>query len=121
MRRRSLLRVGAGLGRVALRLLVLSGEGYQVTEASSVSQGIKALAEENSLIANRLLSSASDEFWRARSELDAQVRLVNGTTQFTLLAIIVVVLTLGAGNVLVWRVLNKRVFERLDRMRDSLK
>ena len=81
---------------------------------------IKALAEENSLIANRLLSSASNEFWRAGSELDAQVRLVNDATRFTLFAILGVILTFGAGNILVWRVLKKRVFQRLDRMRDSL-
>ena len=81
---------------------------------------IKALAEENSLIANRLLSSASNEFWRASSELETQIRLVNETTRFTLLAIFGVVAILGAGNFLVWYVLRKRVFERLDRMRVSL-
>jgi class 3 adenylate cyclase len=81
---------------------------------------IKALAEENSLIATRLLSSASNEFWRANSELETQIRLVNETTRFTLLAIFGVVAILGAGNFLVWYVLRKRVFERLDRMRESL-
>ncbi len=40
---------------------------------------IKALAEENSLIANRLLSSASNAFWHTRMELEERVHLVNGT------------------------------------------
>lgn len=81
---------------------------------------IKALAEENSLIANRLLNSASNEFWLANSDLEGQIRLVNETTRFTLAAILGVVILLGAGNFLVWKILKKRVFERLDRMRESL-
>ena len=101
--------------------LISSGEivAEKTTQLANAFQ-IKALAEENSLIANRLLSSASNEFWRASSELEAQVRFVNKTTRFTLLAIFGVVGTLGAGNFLVWYVLRKRVFERLDRMRKSL-
>ncbi len=80
----------------------------------------KALAEENSLIANRLLSSASNEFWRAGSALEAQVQLVNETTRFTLLAVLGIVVTLAAGTLLIWQVLNRRVFQRLDQMRRSL-
>jgi len=100
----------------ASRQAILAEKSTQLSNAFQ----IKALAEENSLIANRLLSSASNEFWRAGSELDAQVRFVNETTRFTLFAIIGVVLTLGAGNILVWQTLKRRVFERLDGMRDSL-
>jgi len=77
---------------------------------------IKALVEENSLIANRLLSSANNEFWRANAELESQVGLVDKTTRFTLVSIFVVVAAFGAGNFFVWFVLKKRVFERLDRI-----
>jgi class 3 adenylate cyclase len=82
---------------------------------------IKALAEENSLIANRLLSSASNAFWRASNALETQVRLVNETTRFTLAAIVVVVLAFSAGNFFVWYVLKRRVFRRLDLMGDALR
>jgi class 3 adenylate cyclase len=99
-----------------------SGEDILSEKSTQLSNAflIKALAEENSLIANRLHSSASNEFWRASSELEAQVRLVNETTRFTLLVILAVVVAFGAGNFLVWLALKKRVFERLDRMRNSL-
>lgn len=82
---------------------------------------IKALVEENSLIANRLLSSANNEFWRASTELQDQIRLVDKTSNFTLVAIAVVVAAFGAGNFFVWIVLKRRVFRRLDRMRDALR
>lgn len=82
---------------------------------------IKALVEENSLIANRLLSSASNEFWRASGDLETQVRLVDQTMRFTLISIVIVVVAFGAGNYFVWFVLKRRVFERLDRMRDALR
>ncbi len=100
----------------------VSGDDILTEKSTQLSNAfhIKALAEENSLIANRLHSSASNEFWRARSELEAQVRLVNQTTRFTLLVILGVVLAFGVGNFLVWLALKKRVFERLDRMRKSL-
>jgi class 3 adenylate cyclase len=98
------------------RKSILTQKSAQLSNAFQ----IKALAEENSLIANRLLSSASNEFWRAGTELEAQIRLVNETTRITLLVILAIVFTLGAGNILVWQVLNKRVFQRLDRMRKSL-
>jgi class 3 adenylate cyclase len=103
-------------------LWLASGEEILAEKSAQLSNAfqIKALAEENSLIANRLLSSASNEFWRAGSELETQVGLVNETTRFTLMAIFGVVATLGAGNFLVWQVLRKRVFLRLDRMRASL-
>jgi class 3 adenylate cyclase len=81
---------------------------------------IKALVEENSLIANRLLSSANNEFWRASAELEAQIGLVDATSHFTLVAIFVVVVAFGAGNFFVWAVLRKRVFRRLDRIGNAL-
>lgn len=81
---------------------------------------IKALVEENSLIASRFLSSASNEFWRAGNELEAQIRLVNETTRFTLTVILAVALMLVLGTFLALRVLNRRVFRRLERMRKSL-
>ena len=81
---------------------------------------IKALVEENSLIANRLLSSANNEFWRASAELEGQIRLVDETTNFTLVAIAVVLVAFGVGNFFMWFVLKRRVFGRLDRMRDAL-
>ncbi|WP_193369454.1 adenylate/guanylate cyclase domain-containing protein [Pelagibius marinus] len=100
----------------ASRQKILEEKSAQLSNAFQ----IKALAEENSLIANRLLSSASNEFWRAGSELEAQVRLVNETTRITLFVILGIVIVLGAGALLVWEVLRKRVFRRLDRMRQSL-
>jgi len=81
---------------------------------------IKALAEENSLIANRLLSSANNEFWQASAELESQVNLVNEITRFTLISIFVMIVAFGAGNFFVWYVLKNRVFRRLDEMRDAL-
>ncbi len=81
---------------------------------------IKALVEENSLIANRLLSSANNEFWRASTELETQIASVDTTTRFTLATIFVVVLAFGAGNFFVWFVLKRRVFQRLDRIRGAL-
>jgi adenylate cyclase len=81
---------------------------------------IKALVEENSLIANRLLSSASNEFWRASAELQAHIVSVGGTTRFTVASILVVVLAFAAGNFVVWLVLKRRVFERLARIRGAL-
>jgi class 3 adenylate cyclase len=81
---------------------------------------IKALVEENSLIANRLLSSANSEFWRASRELEGQIASVDATAQFTLISIFVVVAAFGAGNFLVWIVLKRRVFQRLDRIRAAL-
>ena len=81
---------------------------------------IKALAEENSLIANRLLSSANSEFSRASRELETQIASVDATTQFTLVSIFVVVAAFGAGNFFVWFILKQRVFRRLDRIRIAL-
>ncbi len=81
---------------------------------------IKALVEENSRIASRLLSSANTEFWRASTELEAQIASVNSTTRFTQASIFVVVVAFGAGNFFVWIVLRRRVFQRLDRIRDAL-
>jgi class 3 adenylate cyclase len=82
---------------------------------------IKALVEENALIANRLLSTASNEFTRAGADLEAQIALVNDITRFTLVSIIVVVIAFAAGNFFLWFVLRRRVFERLEGMRTALR
>lgn len=81
---------------------------------------VKALVEENSLIANRLLTSANNEFHRANDELKTQIQRVEKTTLFTLITIVVVVVAFGAGNTLVWIVLRRRVFKRLQRIGDAL-
>jgi len=81
---------------------------------------IKALVEENSLIANRLLSSARTEFWRASEELSSQIHLIVATTNFIIIATGLVVFLFIAGSFFVWFILQKRVFKRLDRMRDLL-
>jgi class 3 adenylate cyclase len=82
---------------------------------------VKALVEENSLIANRLLAGASNEFWRASAELETQIKQVDQITRFTLIAIIIIVVAFGVGNYFVWIVLKRRVFERLDRMGDAVR
>jgi class 3 adenylate cyclase len=82
---------------------------------------IKALVEENALIANRLLSTANNEFSRAGADLETQIGLVNDITRFTLVSIIVVVIAFAAGNFFVWFVLKRRVFERLEGMRNALR
>jgi class 3 adenylate cyclase len=95
---------------------ILSEKTSQLSNAFQ----IKALVEENSLIANRLLSSASNEFSHAETELETQIRLVNETTRFTLMVILGMVLVLVLGAVLVLRILNRRVFRRLEQMQQSL-
>jgi class 3 adenylate cyclase len=82
---------------------------------------VKALVEENSLIANRLLAGASNEFWRASAELETQIKQVDQITRFTLIAIIIIVVAFGVGNYFVWIVLKRRVFERLNRMGDAVR
>ena len=82
---------------------------------------VKALVEGNSLIANRLLAGASNEFWRASAELETQIKQVDQITRFTLIAIIIIVVAFGVGNYFVWIVLKRRVFERLDRMGDAVR
>ena len=81
---------------------------------------IKALAEENSLIANRLVISASNEFSRASSNLEAQIENVAVITRITLVVMVLVAVAFGAGNYSVWLALQTRVFRRLNRIRDSL-
>ena len=98
-----------------------SDEIFKVKNAELTNEfKIKALVEENSLIANRLLSSANNEFWRANKELQTQIRLADEITHFTLVSIVVVVVAFGVGIFFVWFVLQRRVFRRLDRMRDAL-
>ena len=82
---------------------------------------IKALVEENALIANRLLSSANREFWDAGAELETQVRRVDNTIRITLSLILIVALIYIVSNFLTWLVLKRRVFMRLDNIRDELK
>lgn len=82
---------------------------------------IKALVEENSLIANRLLSGASNEFWRTSSQLTSQVQLVVSTTRYNLIAMGMVVAAFAAGGLYLWLTLQRRVFQRLYRIRNALK
>ena len=82
---------------------------------------IKALVEENSLIANRLLASANSEFWRANTELQTHIAAAETTTRFMLISIVIVVAAFAAGNVVIWYVLKRRVFVRLDRMSQALR
>jgi len=81
---------------------------------------IKALVEENSLIANRLLTSVNNEFWRASRELRAQVKRVDATSEFNVILGFVFLAGFAAGSVVVWIVLKRRVFARLDRIRAAL-
>lgn len=81
---------------------------------------IKALVEENSLLANRLLSSANAEFSRANEQLTVQIKTIESATRFNLAAMISVVLAFLGGAVFLWLTLQKRVFRRLDNMRNQL-
>ena len=82
---------------------------------------IKALVEENSLIANRLLSSANTEFARANQALTKQIHAIASATRFNLVAMISVVGALFAGSIVFWLILQARVLRRLGRMRDGLR
>jgi len=82
---------------------------------------IKALVEENSLIANRLLSSAKTEFWRASKELTSEIQQVVATARFTMIIMCIVFIAFVAGSFFVWFVLQRRVFRRLDHMRNALR
>jgi len=81
---------------------------------------IKALVEENSLLATRFLGTVSTEFWRVNDELQQHVAAVATTATVTMVTILLVVVGLGAGNFLVWWVLRQRVFRRLTRLRNAL-
>jgi class 3 adenylate cyclase/HAMP domain-containing protein len=82
---------------------------------------IKALVEENSLIANRLLSSAKTEFWRANKELTSQIQQVVTTARVTMTIMGIVVIAFVAGSFFVWFVMRRRIFRRLDHMRNALR
>ncbi len=100
---------------------VAKAEIFEAKQAALANDfRIKALVEENSLLASRLLGSLSTEFWRVNGEFQSHVAAVGTTADFTLAVIVAVVATLGAGNFLVWRVLRRRVFERLARIRSDL-
>ena len=102
---------------VELREDMLNAKSRQLSNAFQ----IKALVEENSLIANRLLGSASNAFWRANAEVETQVELVNETTRFTLITIFGLLFALVGAAILVSRVLSRRVFLRLERLRRALR
>lgn len=82
---------------------------------------IKALVEENSLIANRLLSSASTEFARASTDLTEQAQLAAKATRTNLIAMAILISGFVAGSILLWVILKRRVFRRLDRIRRALR
>jgi class 3 adenylate cyclase/HAMP domain-containing protein len=109
-------------GRELVQYWASNGDAIYADKQASLSNSfkIKALAEENSLIANRLLSSAGNEFRKATDNLEAQIRLANETTRFTIISILVVIILFAAGNFVVWSILRRRVFKRLDRIRDAL-
>jgi len=81
---------------------------------------IKALVEENSLLANRLLSSANAEFWRANEQLTAQITRIESATRFNLAAMASVLLAFAVSAIFFWVILQRRIFRRLDTMRDRL-
>lgn len=118
-------RSGENSGSAARELVsnwVRARENILETKTSKLSNAfhIKALVEENSLIANRLLSSTSNEFWRTSKELEDQVHLVEKTTRVTLVVIIGILFILLAGSLVVGRILRNRVFLRLDKLREAL-
>ncbi len=96
---------------------ILNDKASQLSNAFQ----IRALIEENALIANRLLGSASNAFWRASAELDAQVQLVNRATRFNIVASFGLLFALIAAAVLISRTLRRRVFQRLEKLRQALK
>src|SRR5210317_548168 len=96
---------------------VYKDKGNQLTNEFK----IKALVEENSLIANRLLSSAKTEFWSASQELTSEIQQVVATARFTMTIMCIVVIAFVAGSFIVWFVLQRRVFRRLDHMRNALR
>lgn len=81
---------------------------------------IKALVEENSLLANRLLSSANTEFWRANEQLTEQITGIQSATRFNIAAMVAVLLAFTSGAIFFWITLQKRIFRRLDKIRDTL-
>ena len=81
---------------------------------------IKALVEENSLIANRLLSRANTEFARASSDLTLQTQRVFNTARFTLVTMGVVMFAFILGSTLVGFFVRRRIFLRLARIRNAI-
>ncbi len=81
---------------------------------------IKALVEENSLIANRLLSSTNTEFWSANEELTSQTQVVVAATRFTIIVMGLVLCVLVASSLFIWFILQRRILRRLDRMCKAL-
>jgi class 3 adenylate cyclase len=81
---------------------------------------IKALVEENSLIANRLLSTASNEFASASSELTDRTQLVSRATRYNLTVMAVTIAILAGGSLGLWLILRARVLRRLDKIRAAL-
>ncbi len=66
------------------------------------------------------MSSANREFWNAGADLETQVRRVDNTIRITSLLILIVVFVFVISNFLMWLVLRRRIFIRLDKIRDGL-
>jgi class 3 adenylate cyclase len=81
---------------------------------------IKALVEENSLIANRLLNTANSEFVRANAELAEQVRLIASVTRVNLVTMFLVALAFIGGAFSLWFILKIKVFQRLEKISTAL-
>lgn len=81
---------------------------------------IKALVEENSLIANRLLNSANAEFEMSSRALTEQIKQIASTTRYNQIMMVLVVLAFATGAFLLWLTLQRRVFRRLDNMQEAL-
>jgi class 3 adenylate cyclase len=82
---------------------------------------IKAFVEENSLIANRLLNSANSEFARANIRLTEQIGIVAAVTRMNLITMALVTLAFAVGAIFLWLMLQRRVFRRLENLRDALR
>ena len=82
---------------------------------------IKALVEENSLIANRLLHSANAEFALSSKVLTDQIEQIASATRYNQIMMVLVFIAFAAGAFLLWFTLQRRVFRRLDNMREALR
>ena len=99
------------------------GDRIIADKAVSLANGfkIKALVEENSLIANRLLNSANAEFGLSSQALTSQIKHIGSTTRYNQIFMVLVFMAFAAGAFLLWLTLQRRVFRRLDGMREALR
>jgi class 3 adenylate cyclase len=99
------------------------GERILADKATALTNAfkVKALVEENSLIANRLLNSANSEFARSNVGLTQQIRLIASATRFNKIVMMLVTLAFLIGAVFLWFVLQRRVLRRLDNLREALR